>query len=196
MAGCCAAFPFFFFSFLSQLNRRRGKTQPSALVLDSMTFSGYRAFLISVKSLLRGNAVEDFSTYLRARGVFVIGANVLFAYQENSITPTTGPTTPPYRQMMITGMAESDENTEQQTDNRYIFHFELYGIQPVYFVLADLIPSSPFFWDSFSRCLAVNVKGSMLLHLYQDSCARVCGWCAYGPVKASFDTSCYLPLAQ
>lgn len=112
MAGCCASFPFFFFSFLSQLNRRRGKTQPSAPVLDSMTFSGYRAYLISVKSLLRGNAVEDFSAYLRARGVFVIGANVLFAYQENSITPTAGPTTPPYRLMLITGMAENDENTK------------------------------------------------------------------------------------
>lgn len=37
--------------------------------------------LISVKSPFRGNAVEDFSTDLRACGVVKIGANVLFAYQ-------------------------------------------------------------------------------------------------------------------
>lgn len=66
--------------FFSQLNCRRGKTQPSALVLGYITFRVIGLTLISVKSLLRGNAVEDFSTDLRPRGVFITGANVLFAY--------------------------------------------------------------------------------------------------------------------
>lgn len=44
MADCCASFPFSSFFFFLNLIVGGGKTQPSALVLDSMTFSGYRAY--------------------------------------------------------------------------------------------------------------------------------------------------------
>lgn len=93
MAGCCASFSFFLSLSLivgeGRDNRRRWS-------LTTFIFRVTGLILISVKSLLRGNAVEDSSTDLRTRGVFVIGANVLFAYQRSWITPATMSARPTY----------------------------------------------------------------------------------------------------
>lgn len=78
---------FLLFFFLLNLIVGEGRRNRRRWSLTTLLFRVTGLTLISVKSLLRGNAVEDFSTDLRARGVLIIGANVLFAHQQTSITP-------------------------------------------------------------------------------------------------------------
>lgn len=132
-------FSLFLFSLF---NCRRGKTQPSALVLDYFTFSGYWSHLKSaLKSLLRGNKVEDFSADLRARGVFVLGANVQFAYQQTSITKVTKSARPNWPRALMTSMAVSGEYTDGTATVGFVLRLERWDstFQSIYYVLVDAI---------------------------------------------------------